>query len=851
MGSIPQVSALKGQASLLGNRLRLHQIFSETARRERDNPAIIQQGVGQTSYSEAESGSRLLSRGLLRLSPLAPNQDGDKVVAVCLPPSADLVLALLAVWKSGAAYLPLEPGSPPQRVRHILLEARPALVITTQEEEGVFSGCGVDVTTVAGLRAAAAGTQDIPLETATIPHGEDPIEIILYTSGSTGLSKGVRIRNSSCLNRLQWGWRQFPFSASERVCVFKTALTFVDSVPELWGSLLAGRPVLVLPKEVTSNPQRLVPVLHQYKIGRLILVPTLLKSILTYLEFSDEKSDVLSSLKLWVCSGEMLSVPLAREFFSKFGEGDKVLCNFYGSTEVMGDVTYHVMRAHNDVAVNGKVPIGNPVENTVIYLLDKDLEIVAAGEVGELYVGGRHIAAGYVNGRDAFRFIESPHTVDPEYKYLFKTGDFGRVEKGTLLYEGRTDSQIKVRGHRVDLSEVETALGKVPGIAKGVVLCYRPGEAEQEVLGFVLLQNGVSFDTVEIEKILKNSLPNYALPQIIILDLIPLLVNGKVDRQYLLRYYQEQSNEEFNCANIPGIANGKEASAECLFKAVYTVLGQASRSKISGNANFYQIGGNSLNSILTIAKLKEAGYTISISDFISAKNLAEVINKMANGHAENGYHQEADKYTLDFIDETYKADIYRIIGDSFFEKADIELTMDPPVKRNDYDILLDGLWPTLVRQKLSIVIKNRSGDVIGTSLFMDVADEPEVHIDSQLRYVFQFLEYLEAPVMETMVPEGKILHSFMLGTDQKLTPQENIEATEVMEREIEGIGRSRSFLGIFTTNTSPLTQQLAENILNYKTLKSYQINQFVAPDGTRPFKRGPDSLIAVCSFKQL
>lgn len=170
--------------------------------------------------------------------------------------------------------------------------------------------------------------------------------------------------------------------------------------------------LVIIPKTITKDPERLVDILDAYKIERLVLVPTLLRSLLLYLPMRGQPG-LLHGLKTWVCSGEPLSVQLASEFYDYFVEGEQRLCNFYGSTEIMGDVTYFVCESKRQLATMEKVPIGWPISNTVVYVLDGDYRPVKLGETGELFVSGLNLACGYVNGRDKFRFIENPLAVDP------------------------------------------------------------------------------------------------------------------------------------------------------------------------------------------------------------------------------------------------------------------------------------------------------------------------------------------------------------------------------------------------------------------------------------------------------
>lgn len=268
----------------------------------------------------------------------------------------------------------------------------------------------------------------------------------------------------------------------------------------------------------------------------------------------------LRNLKTWICSGETLAISLAEEFFKRFPESDHQLCNFYGSTEIMGDVTYYIITGPQQLRHQTKVPIGtnqprtiffgfyyclfsgHPVDNTIIYLLDNEFRPVKAGDVGELFVSGANLAMAYVNRRDPEKFVENPLAIDPAFSKLYRTGDFAKLEKGVIVYEGRTDSQIKIRGHRVDLSEIEKALLGLQDLEKAVVLCYKPGELNQTLLAFVTVRKAISES--EIESALLAKLPAYMVPQVVLVEDLPLLINGKIDRQTLLKNYENNNNNE-------------------------------------------------------------------------------------------------------------------------------------------------------------------------------------------------------------------------------------------------------------------------------------------------------------------
>ncbi|CAH1976278.1 unnamed protein product [Acanthoscelides obtectus] len=543
MGTIPHLSIIKGPTRPVTPSL-LHKLFENVAVGPgQNNTALIYEEndqVRKTTYSELNATTNKMARAIHQLittNSLPRNKDGDYIIAVNMVPSDRLVTVLLAIWKAGAAYLPLDHAFPGPRIEHIVREAKPVLIIYDQDSPFYMNTYKMSYDEL--VEQSKNKTSTTLADNEQVSHVKDDLAIVLYTSGSTGVPKGVRLPHRVIQNRLQWQFKRFPYTSTEKVCIFKTALTFVDSVSEIYGPLISGLTILVVPKAVTKDPQQLVALLEEYKIERLVLVPSLLRSLLLYLELQ-KTEHLLGNLRLWVCSGETLVVSLSKEFYKYFPENEHTLCNFYGSTEIMGDVTYYVVPGLNELKHMDKVAIGVPIDNTAIYLLDQQFRPVKSGDVGELHVSGLNLAAGYVAGRDPDKFVENPLAVDPAHAKLYRTGDFARIEKGILIYEGRTDSQVKVRGHRVDLSEVEKAVAAIEGIEKAVVLCYNPGEMNQSLLAFVTTNTLMSEH--QIEAILKEKLTSYMVPQVILLESIPLLVNGKTDRQALLKLYENTNN---------------------------------------------------------------------------------------------------------------------------------------------------------------------------------------------------------------------------------------------------------------------------------------------------------------------
>nr|QNH91384.1 ebony [Harmonia axyridis] len=855
MGSLPQFSILKGPTrkfnpEFINDIIESRVGDSNTA----DKIALIfEDGDGNTSkhtYAELNIITNKLARVIKNTivqEKLQRNLDGDYLVAVNLLPTDRLVLVLLAIWKAGAAYLPLDHAFPGARIEHIMREAKPALVIFDEDSDFYVDAFKLSIDE---LWSKSSKESEMGIKkNERLKHQSGDLAIALYTSGSTGVPKGVKLPHKVILNRLNWQFKAFPFSETEKVCVFKTALTFVDSISEIWGPLMRGLSLLVIPKEVTKDPERLIEALEKYKVERLVLVPSLLRSILMFVEIK-KQDGILSNLKTWVCSGETLVKGAALDFYKYFPENEHRLCNFYGSTEIMGDVTYYVIKGLDQMKSFEKVPIGNPVDNTIVYLLDSEFRPVKAGEIGELYVSGLNLASGYINGRDPDKFIENPLAIDPTYGKLYRTGDFARLEKGTLMYEGRTDSQVKIRGHRVDLTEVEKAVSSIEEVDKAVVLCYKPGEMSQALLAFVTTKQLVSESW--IEAYLRKKLTAYMIPQVILVETIPLLVNGKIDRQGLLKMYENTNNNDDYQYQVDidytGVPSNQLEAAKVLFETVASVLNRAARAVIKSDANFYNLGGNSLNSIYTITKLNEQGYRIGISDFIAALDLGEILERMTAGTVVD---IRPPQFTAQACRLADKEIVTSMITESFYRKADLEQWILSEISENDYRVYLDDMWDPLVEKGLSFIVKNEYQKVVGACINFDLVDEPEVDISSGLLKIFEFLDFVEGPFRQSKLPKekNKTLHCHMMGTHSSLTSRENILVIQFMEEEVYKLAKNKGFEGILTVNTSPLTQQLGRDVFKYEVLQDYQVNQYVAPDNTKPFGLAPDSQRALIQWK--
>lgn len=340
---------------------------------------------------------------------------------------------------------------------------------------------------------------------------------------------------------------------------------------------------------------------------------------------------------------------------------------------------------------------------------------------------------------------------------MYKTGDFGYMKQGILYYEGRRDTQIKVRGHRVDISEIEKFVNQLDYVLKSAVLVYQAMQTDQALITFISTKkvNGKSIEKVpaDVEKDLKTKLVDYMVPQVLIIEEFPYLSNGKVDRQTLLKMYAKiagdtkQPDMVIDLENVP---KDKLEMAKQVFEIIGSALGNELRSKISTDANFFELGGNSMNSVYTVTRLHDKGFHIGITDFLKAKNLGEVLEKVTESKKTKAgdMHIVADMtLTCEPLDELQQNQCIELLSTCFYKKADLDQFL-PNLKLEHYYEALVPLWSVAIKSGLSFMVKTEKGELVGVALNFDVENEPEVNIKNPLEATFEFLEAIEGPIMQ-------------------------------------------------------------------------------------------------------
>jgi amino acid adenylation domain-containing protein len=559
--------------------MTLPQLFEAQVERTPEAIALIFDNE-RISYRELNRRANQLAHHLINLG-VGPEQ----LVGICVERSIEMVVALLGVLKAGAAYLPLDPSYPRERLSFMISDAQPALVLTQQQRREVLAGIDVDLICVdTDWDRIAACSEESP----AVDVSEESLCYAIYTSGSTGQPKGVLNLHSGAVNRFRWMWENYPFAAGEVSCQ-KTSLNFVDSVWEIFGSLLQGVPSVIIPDEILKDPVKLVEVLSQQEVTRITVVPSLLRMIL---DAGVDLQAKLPQLKYWTTSGEVLIGELVEIFRQRLPHG--VLLNLYGSSEVAADVTYcEVLRENDSTAV----PIGRPIANTQIYLLNSDLQPVPVGVAGELYVGGAGLSRGYHNRPEltAERFVPSPFGTVAGGR-LYRTGDLARYRPdGAIEYLGRTDHQVKLRGFRIELGEVEAVLNDHDTVKAAVVLVREDSPGDPRLVAYVVTNEPSAEVINKLRSYVKAKLPDYMVPAAFVqLDEFPLTGSGKVDRQALPAPDQSRPmlEEQFVAPR-----NQLEESIAQMWREILAL------ERIGIHDDFFDVGGNSLHAMQIMAKV--------------------------------------------------------------------------------------------------------------------------------------------------------------------------------------------------------------------------------------------------------
>src|SRR5215213_4276938 len=557
----------------------LHQIFE--AQVAQTPAAIAVRFEGQElTYAELNRRANQLAHRLLKLSVGA-----EVLVAICMEPSLDLPISLLAVLKTGAAYIALDPAYPRKRLS-LILEETGAPVVLTQEglaDNQAFAGVQV-IRLDRDVEVFATESTENPRSIVT---GEN-LCYVTYTSGSTGEPKSAMLHHRAVRNRLLWGITDYQLGQGD-VVLHKTPLTFDVSVWEIFAPLLSGACLLISKAGGHQDPVYQLELMAREKVTHVDYVPTMLEVLLEL-----DGLDDCDSLKIVTVSREALTRGLRDRFYS---QTKAKLCNLYGPTEASLAVTYWVCQAEGNERV---IPIGRPMSNVRIYILDKHLQPVPIGVAGELHIGGVAPGRGYLKRPDltADKFIPDALS-ETGGERLYKTGDLARYRSdGAIEFLGRLDHQVKIRGMRLEPGEVEASLCQHPAVREAVVLAQKITAGNKSLVAYVVSKQEPLPTSDELRNYLRQKLPEYMVPAaFVVLSELPLLSNGKLNRRALPRPKKLLSQPE--AVYIPPESDLEQTIAS-IWQQVFNI------DRVSIHTNFFDLGGNSLLVSKVHSKLRAA-----------------------------------------------------------------------------------------------------------------------------------------------------------------------------------------------------------------------------------------------------
>ncbi|HEU4426284.1 MAG TPA: amino acid adenylation domain-containing protein, partial [Pilimelia sp.] len=583
----------------------LPDLFEAQVRATPEATAVVC-GDSELSYAELNARTNRLAHNLIGFG-VGP----ERLVGLTLPRSVDLIVAILAVLKSGAAYLPVDPEYPPARIGLMLGDTDPMLLLTHSQTVGCIPPDTAAPTVVLDDPQIAARLTQFPdtdptnADRTAVLRPEHPTYMI-YTSGSTGVPKGVMMPGDAVVNLLHWHHRVIGGGVGSRTAQF-TAISFDVSVQEVLSALLFGKTLVIPDEETRRNAEKLVHWMERHRINELFAPNLLVEAVC---EAALEQGCALTELRDIAQGGEALTLSRhVREFFGR--QADRRLHNHYGPSET------HVVTAYTlppDVAQWGpSAPIGRPIANARMYVLDAGLRPVPIGVAGELYIAGAGLARGYLRrpSLTAQRFVACPF--GPPGARMYRTGDVVRWNHdGQLEFLGRADDQVKIRGFRIELGEVTAVLGRHPDVSQAAVVVREDRPGDKRLVAYLVPEQRKALDLGAVREFLRSSMPDYMVPSAFVpIDVLPLTPNGKLDRRAL----PAPPHGGTQAGRPP--RNQREAALAQLFAEVLGL------SSVGVDEDFFSLGGHSLSATRLSTRIRATlGVEVSMATLFEHPTVA-------------------------------------------------------------------------------------------------------------------------------------------------------------------------------------------------------------------------------------
>jgi amino acid adenylation domain-containing protein/non-ribosomal peptide synthase protein (TIGR01720 family) len=595
----------------------IHHLFEEQVESTPDAVAVVFKNQ-QLTYQQLNQRANQLAHHLLSLG-VGP----EVPVGICVERSLEMLVGLLAILKAGGAYVPLDPNYPHERLSYLLSDSGIGVLVTNHQ---LFASVASPNVQKVYMDREWGAIEQHSQDNLEVRLGSDNLAYVIYTSGSTGFPKGVLVEHRNVVRLFTATQSWYEFNAND-VWTNHHSIAFDFSVWEIWGALLYGGRLVIVPYWSSRDPQRFYDLLCKEKVTVLNQTPSAFRQLME-IEKSDGRQAELY-LRLVIFGGETLEPKSLKPWFEKYGDQSPQLVNMYGITETTVHVTYRPLTS-KDVN-SSRSAIGRPIPDLQMYILDDNFQPAPIGVKGEMFVGGAGVARGYLNRHQLSkeRFIANPFSDQGEGR-LYKTGDLARyLPNGEIEYLGRKDNQVKIRGFRIELGEIESALNTHPQVQQAVVIAREDIPGNKQLVAYVVSSSD-AVSTNELRELIKSKLPEYMVPSAFIpLDILPLTANGKVDRQALPAPDGETKRED-------GYLEPRTEIEQTLAKIWQELL---LKEQIGIDENFFEIGGDSILSIQVVSRAKNSGIQITAKQIFQNQTIADlatVANTTVNVRAQQG-----------------------------------------------------------------------------------------------------------------------------------------------------------------------------------------------------------------------
>ncbi|BAZ09548.1 amino acid adenylation domain-containing protein [Calothrix sp. NIES-4071] len=598
--------------------LCIHQLFEAQVEKTPNNIAVVFNNQKFT-YQELNHRANKVAHYLQ-----SKGVGTETLVGICVERSWEMVVGLLGILKAGGAYVPLDPTYPQERLSFMLADSQVQVLLTQQKFVAGFTESGVKTVCLDTEWELINGRLLNPTSNVTALN----LAYVIYTSGSTGTPKGVAVPHRA-VNRLVCNTNYVQFDKSDRIAQASNA-SFDAATFEIWGSLLHGATLVIIPQNIVLSPQHFAACIREQKISVLFLTTSLFNQLASIVPYA------FKDLRYLLIGGEALD-PKSVKAVQQNGAPQQLL-NGYGPTESTTFSCWYLVQDVPEGATN--IPIGRPISNTTVYILDLKLQPVPIGTPGELYIGGDGLARGYLNARELTeqKFISNPFDNSKENSFiceakLYKTGDKARfLPDGNIEFLGRVDNQVKIRGFRIELGEIEALLSQHPDVCQAVVIVREDIPGDRRLVAYIIFNQKPEANATTLKCFLEEKLPNYMVPAVfVILDSFPLTPNGKLDRRNLPAPERSRPVEETFVAP----SNEIEEKLAVIWAELLGL------EEIGVNDNFFHLGGHSLIATQMLSRAREFQVELSFNQIFENPTIASLAQLIVHTNKEQQWQRPA------------------------------------------------------------------------------------------------------------------------------------------------------------------------------------------------------------------